>query len=113
MTGKPLPFSHRFRSNSREHRNNSRHRNPNKFSQSHSKPIMGIVISKYRVETVHPTRGQISNQTQKILDHNHPIIIDTEIAHDDRFHEKDFEMLEITLIFFTKPRTIGQHHVQH
>ena len=29
MTGKQLPFSHRSRSNSREHRHNSRHRNPN------------------------------------------------------------------------------------
>ena len=33
MTGKPLPFSNRSRSNSREHRNNSRHRSLNKFPQ--------------------------------------------------------------------------------
>ena len=38
MTGKPLPFSHRSRSNRREHRYNSRHRSPNKFSQSNSQP---------------------------------------------------------------------------
>ena len=33
MTGKPLPFSHRSRINSREYRNNSRHRSPNKIQQ--------------------------------------------------------------------------------
>ena len=33
MTGKPLSFSNRSRSNSREHRNHSRHRSPNKFSK--------------------------------------------------------------------------------
>ena len=38
MRGKPLPFSYHSRSNSREHRNNSRHRSSNKFSQSNSKP---------------------------------------------------------------------------
>ena len=37
MTGQPLPFSHRSRSNSREHRNNSRHRSPNSFSKTNSK----------------------------------------------------------------------------
>ena len=41
MTGKQLPFSHRSRSNGREHRNNSRHRSPNKFSQSNSKLYCG------------------------------------------------------------------------
>ena len=41
MTGKPLPFSYCSRSKSREHRNNSRHRNPSKFSQSNSKPYYG------------------------------------------------------------------------
>ena len=38
MTGKPLPFLHRSR---REHRNHSRHRSPNKFSQNNSKPYYG------------------------------------------------------------------------
>ena len=41
MTGKPLPFSHRSRSNSREHRNHSRHRSPKIFSQKYSKPYYG------------------------------------------------------------------------
>ena len=38
MTGKPIPFSHRSRSNSRDYRNHSRHRNPKKFSENNSKP---------------------------------------------------------------------------
>ena len=46
MTGKPLPFPHRSRSNSREHRNNSKHRRPNKFSQTNSKPY--YVYSKIK-----------------------------------------------------------------
>ena len=41
MTGKPLPFSHRPRSNNREHRNNSRQRRPNNFSQKNSKSYYG------------------------------------------------------------------------
>ena len=41
MTGKPLPFSNRSRSNSKEHRNNSRQRIPNKFPQNKSKPYYG------------------------------------------------------------------------
>ena len=40
MTSKPLPFSQRSRSNSREHQN-PRHRSPNKFSQNNSKPYYG------------------------------------------------------------------------
>ena len=41
MTGKPLRFAHRSRSNSREHRNHTRHRSPNNFSQNNSKPYYG------------------------------------------------------------------------
>ena len=41
MTGKPLPFSHRSRSNSREQRNHSRHKIPKKFSRIDSKPYYG------------------------------------------------------------------------
>ena len=41
LTSKPLPFSHRSRSNSREQRNHSRHRSPNKFSQKNSIPFYG------------------------------------------------------------------------
>ena len=44
MPGKPLPFLHRSRSNSREQRNLSRHRRPNKFSQNNSKPYYGNSI---------------------------------------------------------------------
>ena len=38
MTGKLLPFSHRSRSSSGNHRNNSRLRSPNDFSKTDSKP---------------------------------------------------------------------------
>ena len=41
ITGKTLPFSYRCRSNSRDHRDNSRHRSPNEFSHSNSKPYHG------------------------------------------------------------------------
>ena len=41
MTTKQLPFSHRSCSNSREHKNHSRHRSPKKFSQNNSKPFCG------------------------------------------------------------------------
>ena len=41
MTGKPLCFSYRSRSNSRDYRDNSRHRSPNKFSHPNSKPYYG------------------------------------------------------------------------
>ena len=40
MTGKPLPFPYRSRSNSRD-RNNSRHRSPHKHPQNNSKPYYG------------------------------------------------------------------------
>ena len=40
MTGKPLPFPYRSRSNSRD-RNNSRHRSPHKYPQNNSKPYYG------------------------------------------------------------------------
>ena len=40
-TGKPLPLSHRSRSNSRAQRNHSRHRSPNKFLQKNSKYYYG------------------------------------------------------------------------
>ena len=41
MTGKPLPSSYRSRSNSRDQRNHSRHRSPNKIAQNNSKPYYG------------------------------------------------------------------------
>ena len=41
MTDKPLPLSHHSTSNSREHRNSSRHRRQNKFSQSNSEHYYG------------------------------------------------------------------------
>ena len=41
MTSKPLTFSHRSRSNSREQRNYSRHRSPNKISQNNTKLYYG------------------------------------------------------------------------
>ena len=57
LTGKPLPFSHRSRSNSREHQNNSRHRSLNKFSQNNSKPYYGN--SNFKP----PSRNGSPNQT--------------------------------------------------
>ena len=41
MTGKPLPFSYRSRSNSRHRRDYSRHRSQNKSSHLNSKPYYG------------------------------------------------------------------------
>ena len=99
MTGKPLPFSHRSRSNTREQRNHSKHRiqiNTHKVTQN---PIMGIVISNHRVEMVHNTQDKIHKIIHnKILEHNHITIIETEIVHDDRFHEIDSVMFETILI---------------
>ena len=48
VTGKPLPFSHRSRSNSTEHRKHSVHRSPNNFSQNNSKPYYGTAILNHR-----------------------------------------------------------------
>ena len=41
MSGKPLPFPHCSRCNSRDQRNHSRHRSPSKLSQNNSKPYYG------------------------------------------------------------------------
>ena len=41
MTGKPPQFSYRSRSNSRDRRDNSRHRSPNKSPNLNSKPYYG------------------------------------------------------------------------
>ena len=99
IKGRPLPFSHRSRSNSREHRNHSRHRSPNQFSQKTQNPIMGTAISDHRVEMIHHTQDQFFKLIQNIiLDHNHLTIIGTDTAHDNRSQEIDFVMLEITLI---------------
>ena len=46
---------------------------------------------------VQTTQDQIFNIT---LNHNHLTITETEIAQGDRSHEKDFVMLEITLILY-------------
>ena len=60
---------------------------------------MGKAILNHRVETVHHTQGQIYKQTLSIfLDHNHLILVGTEIDHDDRFHEINFVMSGIILI---------------
>ena len=51
---------------------------------------MKIVISNHRIEMVHNTQDRISETIHNIiLDHNHLIIIETEIVHDDRSHEID------------------------
>ena len=61
---------------------------------------MGIAILNHRVETVHHTQDRIFKLTLNIiLDHNRLSITETEIAHDDRSHEKDFVMLGISLLY--------------
>ena len=58
---------------------------------------MGTTFLNHLLETVHHTPDQVSKPTLNIiLDHNQLTIIRTEIAHDDRSHEIDFVMLEIT-----------------
>ena len=62
-------------------------------------PITGITISNHPVEIVEHTQDRTPKKIHKItLDHNHHTIIETEIVPDDRFHEIDFEILEIILI---------------
>ena len=94
-----LPFSLRSRSNSREHRNHSRQEAQTSSHKIIENPIMGTAILNHQVETVQHTQGQIYKQTLNIiLDHNHLIIIGTEIDHDDHFHEINLVMSGITLI---------------
>ena len=101
MTGKQLPFSYRSRSNNREHRNNSRHRSPNRLHKTTQNHIMEIVILNHQAETTHHIQNQISKTFHTIiLDHNHPIITRTEIAHDDRSQEIDFVTFECILIHY-------------
>ena len=102
VTGKPLPFSHLSRSNSREHRNNSRHRGPNKFSETNSKPYYGNSNFKplNRNGSPYPRSNFQKIILTKILDHNHLIIIVTEIVHDNRSPKINFVILEIIKIHF-------------
>ena len=70
--------------------------------------IRGLVTLNHQVERVHHNQGNqlfrknliiiIAIRTQIILDHNHLIIIETKIVHDDPSHVIAFEMYEITLI---------------
>ena len=92
MTGKQLPCSDRSRSNNREHRNNSRHRSPNKFSQSHSKSYYGNSNIKppSRSGSPHPRPPNSQKILTIALDHNHLTIIEMEIVKDDQSHVIDF-----------------------
>ena len=104
MTGKPLPFSHRSRSNGREHQNHSTHQGTEVQINSHKitqNPITEIATSNQQVKTVHHTQDQIFKLIHNIiLDHNHLTIIETEIAHDNCSHGIDFVMLENKLIHY-------------
>ena len=98
MAGKPLPFSCRSRSNSRDQRNQDTEVQINLHKITRN-PITGIAISKHPVEMVHHTQNRIPKIIHNItLDHNDLTVIETETVHDDRFHEIDFEMLETFLI---------------
>ena len=57
MIGKPLPFSYRSRSHSRDNRDTSRHRSPNTSSFTNSKLVMEIIILNHQVVrfTLHKT----------------------------------------------------------
>ena len=103
MTGKLLPFSHRSRSNSGNHRNNSRLRISNNFSQTNSKFTAVIIILNHRVEVVHHTQEHHILRITIIitLDHNHRSIIGMEIVHDSRSHVIDFVTSETILIHFS------------
>ena len=107
MTVKSLPFSYRSRSNSRDHRDNSRHRSPNKFPHSNSKLYYGKVFLNHRVEMVCHTLDPPTLKTnllitqiayiQIILDINHLTIIEMEIVQDAHSHTIDFAMYETTI----------------
>ena len=62
VTGKPLPFSHCSRSNSRDRRVNSRHRSPNKSSHLNSKPYYGNNNFKPPSRNVSPYPRSTNNQ---------------------------------------------------
>ena len=64
MTGKPLPFSYRPRSNSRDNRDTSRHRSPNNLSHPNMKPY-------YRNNNLKPPRRNGSPQP-RTTNHNKP-----------------------------------------
>ena len=107
MTAKPLPFSYCSKSNSRDHRDDSRYKSPNKISHSNSDPITVIVILNHRVETVHHTQGPSTLRTNLlitlithiliILDHNPLTVIEMEIVQDDHSHAIDFAKYKTTI----------------
>ena len=108
MTGKPLPFPYSSRSNSRENQDTSRHRRPNKYSFSNSKPYYVNSSFKLSSKTGSPyPRPQnlkknqniiITTITLIILDQNHLTMIKMEIVYDDHSQLIAFEMYEILLI---------------
>ena len=111
MTGKPLPWSYRSRSNSKETTQDTEvQKNLQKITRN---LITVIAISDHPVEPVHHTQDQIPKIIRNItLDHNHITIMETEIVRDNRFHKIDFEMLEI-ILFLTRSRTNRQYYVEH
>ena len=64
MTGKPLPFPYRSRSNSRYHLDISRHRRPNNYSQSNSKTCYGNINFKppSRIGSPYPRPSNSQNK---------------------------------------------------
>ena len=64
MSDKPPPFAYRSRSISRDHRDSSRHRSPNKSSNSNSKPFYGISKFKPPIRNCspHPRSSNFQNK---------------------------------------------------
>ena len=102
MSGKPLPFLHRSKNNSRNSGETFRHRSPNRTSNSNSKPYHGnndikspsISDSPYpRTQNVPKKTNQITIVIIKItLEHNHLTITEMEIIQDDHSQETTLEM---------------------
>ena len=68
-----------------------------KITQNH---IMVIVILNHLAEMVNHIQKQTSTKAQIILDHNHPIIMEMEIAHNDHSREIALETFGTTLIHY-------------
>ena len=106
MTGKPLPFSYCSPSNSREERDNSRHRSPNKnyqntlipyYGNSNFKPPPVEVVHLFHVhKTIKNTQVTIIT----IIDNSQPIIIEMEIVQEDHSHVTAFGISKIILTHF-------------
>ena len=112
MTGRPLPFPYRSRSNSRD-RNNSRQRSPHKYTQNNSKPYYGNSNFKppSRIGSPYPkpnfykkTSNSRPQSPYNNKDGNRP---------DDHSHEIALEMSETILThYWTKIQRTAQRPTQ-